>query len=124
MILISYFNYEFRCTSLPLSSLPFLECPFLVCHPLFSPGIRLSETRSHSLRGGCSSQKLSEKLSVFSHSLTFQLTCLINTADCFVNDSFEFSKGKTSFQPMYSKVAHAHRANLAYHSEFFRLLSS
>lgn len=93
------------------------------CHPLFSHRIRLSETRFRSLRGGCSSHETIRKVINFPHSLTFQLTCLINTADCFVNDSFKFWEGKR-FHSVPPKVAHAHRANLAYHSEYFRLLSS
>lgn len=85
--------------------------------------LRLNKTRFHSLGGGCSSHETTWKVINFPHSLAFQLTCLINTADCFVNDSFKFSEGK-SLYPMHPDVAQAHRANLAYHSEFFRLLSS
>lgn len=76
------------------------------------------------LRVGVLVIKISEMLSIFPALPDFWLTCLINNADCFVNDSYKFSKGKTSLHLIYPNVAHAHRANLAYHSEFFRLLSS
>lgn len=95
------------------------------CHLLFSHWIRLSETQG-SFHGG--EGVLVMKLTIwkvinFPDSLTFHLTCLINTADCFLNDSFKFWEGK-SLPSVHRHVAHAHRANLAYHNEYFRLLSS
>lgn len=119
-----YFHYEFGCSPFPFPSVSSLECHFLVLSPSLLSLNQAEWNRVPFLVGGVFwVMKLYARLSISPHSLTFQLTCLINNADCLVNDSFTFWEGK-SLHSVHLNVAHAHGANLAYHSEYFRLLSS